>query len=93
MIESAFLDTFFDIALLVMVFLLIPCTWRVVVGPSPADRLQAVDTITNVLVGIIVLLVLVQESALLIDLGIALAALGFVASVAISRYLYEGRMF
>jgi multisubunit Na+/H+ antiporter MnhF subunit len=92
-IESDFVRTFLDIALVIMVLLLAACTWRVIVGPSPADRLQAIDTVIAVLVGIIVLLALVQGNAMIIDVGIALAAFGFVASIAIARYLAEGRMF
>lgn len=93
MIESAFVQTFVDVALLIAVLLLIPCTWRAVVGPTPADRLQAVDTINSVLIGIIVLLALVQGSPFVIDVAIGLAAFGFVATIAISRYLAEGRVF
>lgn len=93
MIESGFINTFLDIALLIVVLLLIPCTWRAVVGPSPADRLQAIDTLNNVLIGVIVLLALVQDSGFIIDLGIVLGAFGFVATLAISRYICEGRMF
>ncbi|GAB4516310.1 MAG: hypothetical protein OHK0046_21470 [Anaerolineae bacterium] len=93
MIETPFVQTIVDIALVVVVLLLIPCTWRAVVGPSPADRLQAIDTINNLLIGIIVLLALVQDSGFFVDLGIALGALGFVATLAISRYLCEGRVF
>lgn len=93
MIESDIVLSLLDLTLVVMVVLLIPCTWRVVVGPSPADRLQAIDTITNLLIGIIVLLALVQNTSILVDLAIALAAFSFVATIAIARYLAEGRMF
>lgn len=93
MIESELVQNAVDIALVVMVGLLIPCSWRVLVGPTQSDRLQAVDTITNVLIGIILLLALVQESTFLVDIGIALAAFGFVATLSIARYIGEGRVF
>ncbi len=48
---------------------------------------------TTVLIGIIVVLVLVQRSPFLIDVGIALAAFAFVGTLAIARYLSEGRLF
>jgi multicomponent Na+:H+ antiporter subunit F len=92
MTDSAFIRDFLDVMLVIMV-LLLGGAWRVVVGPTPIDRLQAVDTIMTVLVGIIVLLALVQNTILFIDVGIALAAFGFVASLAIARYISEGRMF
>lgn len=93
MIDSQLLETFLDIVLVVMVLLLLPTTWRVVVGPTPADRLQAIDTLTNMLVGIIVLLAMVQGTSAVVDLGTALAALAFISTLAIARYLCEGRMF
>lgn len=89
----AWVDGGIVLAMVVLVMLLAACSYRVVRGPSPSDRLQATDTITTVLIGIIVVLVLVQESAFLIDVGIALAAFAFVGTVAIARYLSEGRLF
>jgi multisubunit Na+/H+ antiporter MnhF subunit len=90
---SEFLNLAAQIALIVMIVLLVPTTYRVWVGPTPADRLQAVDTITTLLIGIIVLLGIVQGSVLIIDVGIALAAFSFVGSIAIARYLCEGKVF
>ncbi len=82
-----------QIALTVLVVLLVLSSYRVWRGPSPADRLQAIDTATTLLIGIIITLSLVQGTALLIDVGIALAALGFAGTLAISRYLSEGKVF
>jgi len=82
-----------QIALSIMIVLLLPCAYRMAVGPTPSDRLQAVDTTTTLLIGIIVLLTLLQGSAMIIDVGIALAAFSFIATLAIARYLSEGRVF
>ncbi|MBN8637687.1 MAG: pH regulation protein F, partial [Anaerolineae bacterium] len=48
---------------------------------------------TNVFVRIIVVLVLVLDNAQMIDIGMALAAFSFVATLAIARYIAEGRFF
>jgi multisubunit Na+/H+ antiporter MnhF subunit len=82
-----------QIAVIAMILLLMPCAWRAFRGPSPADRLQALDTITTLLIGIIVLLAVVQGSSFVIDVALALAAFSFVATLAIARYLSEGRLF
>lgn len=82
-----------QLALVVMVLLLVICTYRIWVGPSPADRLQAIDAATTLLIGIIIVLALVQGTSMLVDVGIALAAFSFVGTVAIARYLSEGRVF
>lgn len=80
-------------ALFVLVILLVLSSFRLWRGPTPADRLQAVDTANSLLIGIIVTLALVQGTPFLIDVGIALAALGFVGTLAVSRYLSEGKVF
>jgi len=80
-------------ALAVMSILLLPCFYRILAGPSPADRLQVMETTTVLLVGIIVLLTLLQNAPFILDVGIALAAFGFIATVGIARYLIEGRVF
>lgn len=82
-----------QIALGVMVALLLPCAYRVIAGPRPADRLQAIETTTTLLIGIVILLALVQRTAFVIDIGIALAAFSFVGTLAIARYVAERRMF
>lgn len=79
-------------ALVVMVVLLIPTSYRVWVGPSQADRLQAIDLMTTLLVGIIVLLAVLQGTSGFVDVGIALAAFAFIGTLAISRYICEGRV-
>lgn len=93
MIESSVVNFVVNAALVILVALLIPCAYRVFIGPSPADRLQAIDTITVLLIGIILMLALVQGSSLVVDVAIALAAFSFVGTLAIARFLCEGRMF
>ncbi len=90
---SEFAQIVIQIALIIMVALLLPCAYRLFAGPSAADRLLAVDTITTLLIGIIVLLALVQKSEFVVDVALALAAFSFIATLAVARYLSEGRMF
>ena len=39
-------------ALLVMIGLLVPCIYRLWQGPTSADRVQVIDTVTTLLIGI-----------------------------------------
>ena len=93
MIESPFAQTALQVILFVMVGLLIPASYRVVVGETLPDRLLAVDLITTLLIGIIILLALVEGSEVFIDLAIALAAFAFIGTISIARYISEGRVF
>ncbi|PJF27821.1 MAG: cation:proton antiporter [Phototrophicales bacterium] len=90
---SPFLFIALSLALIFLIVLLIPCAWRVIVGPSAADRLQGIDTLTNILMGIVVLLAITRSSPLLISVAIALAAFSFVGTIALARYVGSGRMF
>lgn len=93
MIESVFVQNAIILVLLALIFLLIPASYRVVVGPDLPDRLQAVDLLTTLLIGIIVMIALVEETPVIVDMAIALAAFAFVGTISIARYISEGRGF
>ena len=80
-------------AMVAMIVLLVPTTFRVWVGPSNADRLQAVDAVTTTLIGVVILLAVILDLDLFVDVGLALAALSFISTIAIARYIGEGRVF
>jgi multisubunit Na+/H+ antiporter MnhF subunit len=82
-----------QLALLVLVVLIVPCAYRVWIGPSAADRLQAIDAITTLLIGIIIVLAVLRGTVMFIDVGIALAAFGFIGTIALARYISEGKVF
>ena len=86
-------DVLVQAALFVLIGLLLPCVYRVLVGPTAADRLQALEVTTTLLMGIIIILVVVQQSPFVLDIGLALAAFSFIATLGIARYLAEGRLF
>ncbi len=93
MIDSPLVQTVVQIVLFGMVGLLIPASRGVVVGETLPDRLLAVDLITTLLIGIIVLLTLVEGSQVFIDLAIVLAAFAFIGTISLARYISEGRVF
>ena len=90
---SPLVQTGLQLALMVLVVLVIPCAYRVWIGPTAADRLQAIDTITTLLIGIIVILALLQGISMFIDVAIALAAFAFIGTLALARYISEGKVF
>ncbi len=93
MIESAFAQSAIQIILLALVALLLPASYRVIAGPTLPDRLAAVDLITTLLVGVIVMLALVEGTEVIVDMAIALAAFAFIGTISIARYIAEGRVF
>ncbi len=87
------LDTGLSVLLVVLVACMIGASVRVFRGPTPIDRLQAADLVTTILIAIVALLGVVQKSPLLIDLGIALAAFAFIGTLAVARFIREGKVF
>ncbi len=90
MIESGFAQTLIELVLVALVLLLVPAAYRVIRGPTLTDRLVAVDLITTLLIGIIVMLALLQASRAYVDMAIALAAFAFVGTISIARYIAQG---
>lgn len=82
-----------QITLIVLIGLVIPCVHRMVVGPTAADRLQAIDTITTLLIGMMLVLAGLRQEWMFVDVAIALAALGFIGTLSLARYISEGRLF
>lgn len=65
------------------------CLFRVFRGPSIPDRVLASDTFVSITVSIIVMLSL-ETNDFLMDIAIVYAVLGFISTIAISKYL-EGK--
>ena len=79
-----------DIAASAIAMAIILCTWRLVRGPHPTDRILAVDTLYINVVALVVLLGIRLNTALLFEAALVIAMLGFASTVALSRYLTRG---
>jgi multicomponent Na+:H+ antiporter subunit F len=90
---SAIIQLSIQAALVVLVVLVMPCAYRVWIGPTAADRLQAIDAITTLLIGIIIVLALLRQTTMFIDVAIAIAAFSFIGTLALARYISEGKAF
>jgi multisubunit Na+/H+ antiporter MnhF subunit len=55
--------------------------------------LQAIDAITTLMIGIIIVLALLQGISMFIDVALALAAFGFIGTLALARYISGGKVF
>jgi multicomponent Na+:H+ antiporter subunit F len=64
--------------------------YRVIRGPSPADRIVAVDILGILSVGVLALIGLHYDQGFFMDIALIWALLSFVASLAFAKVL-EGR--
>lgn len=85
-----------DVAAIAMVFhvgMMAVAVWRIWRGETVADRLVGVDLVTTLLLSTFILLSIIQVDSIFIDLALALAALGFISTVALAKYLADEQMF
>ena len=64
--------------------------FRVLFGPSPADRIVAVDILGILIIGLLALLGLHYKADFFMDIALIWALLSFIASLAFAKIL-EGR--
>lgn len=64
--------------------------WRLLKGPEAPDRVLALDTLYINTVGLVILLGLQQASDLLFEAALVIAMLGFIATVALARFVARG---
>ena len=61
--------------------------WRLLVGPSIADRVLALDTLYINALALLVLLGVQQASALYFEVALLIGMLGFVGTVVLSKFV------
>jgi multicomponent K+:H+ antiporter subunit F len=86
------IDTASRIALAMMAFALLLNLWRLLRGPSAADRIVALDTMYVNTLALLVLLGVWRGSPLYFEAGLVIAMLGFVGTVALCKFLLRGRI-
>jgi multicomponent K+:H+ antiporter subunit F len=87
---SAVVQTAADIALAMLALAMLLCLFRLLRGPSIADRVLALDTLyINSLAGLMVAGVRLEDPTFF-DAAIVIGMLGFVGTVAFAKYLLRG---
>jgi multicomponent K+:H+ antiporter subunit F len=64
--------------------------WRLILGPSLPDRILALDTMYINAIAMLVLFGIYQGSMLYFEAALLIAVMGFVGTVALSKYLLRG---
>jgi len=80
-------------ALVIHILLLGVSIWRVWRGENVIDRLIASDLATTLALGVLVIVALIRGSSLYLDVALALALMGFVGTLALTRYIVDQSMF
>ena len=83
----------FYLAFVWMTVLLVTSAAAVIRLRSTAGRILALDTLTLILVALLVLYAAANRSSYYMDAALVLSLVGFMATLALARYLGERRIF
>ena len=76
------------IALAILMLALVMTAIRVIIGPTLADRVLALDQLVAIAIGFIAVIAVKTGFELYIDIALALALVGFLATAAFARYIF-----
>jgi multicomponent Na+:H+ antiporter subunit F len=76
-----------DFSLYFLIAVIALCLYRVIKGPTVADRVVAIEIIGIIVVGICVIMSISTGRAFLIDIGIAWIILSFIGTLTMAKYL------
>ena len=81
--EDRVMSIFFIITIIAVVL----ASLRFVFGPQFFDRMVAVDILTTILIGFMVVLSVLFGEKIFLDVALALAAVSFVAMIIVGRFI------
>lgn len=87
------LSTVLYAALVIHIALLAVCVWRLWRGENVIDRLLGSDLVGTLTLAILVLVALIRLNPAYIDVALGLAALSFVGTIALAKYVSDQRIF
>lgn len=79
-----------DVCLGAFVLALAMTAWRLLRGPEITDRVLAIDTLYINVVALVIVLGIRNDTPLLFTAALIIALLGFMSTVALSRFLTRG---
>lgn len=79
-----------EFAVIVSSFLTLLCFYRILKGPTVADKMVGLDTITTNIVAIGVSTALATQKDYFILISVVLAIIGFVSTLTVAMYIDEG---
>jgi len=87
---SSHLDAALDISIFIVGIASVLSLVRLLIGPSTSDRILALDTLYVNTIALVILFGLKQGSMLYFEAALLIAIMGFIGTVALSKYLLRG---
>ena len=76
-----------EILLYIQIGLCVFCLYRIIMGPTVADRMVGIDIFGILVVGICAILAITTERMFLLDIGIAWIILSFIGTLTLAKYM------
>ncbi|ACQ71537.1 multiple resistance and pH regulation protein F [Exiguobacterium sp. AT1b] len=86
------LDILIYISLAILLLAMLMMLYRVVKGPTTADRVIALDSIGIALISVVALLSILLDTTLYFEVILLLSILAFIGTVAFSKFLEKGEI-
>lgn len=83
---SGFLDIAIFVSIALIALSLLIAFVRMVLGPTLADRVVALDMMTTLIIAFCGIVAVLTSDSAFLDVAIVLALVGFLATVALARY-------
>ncbi len=84
------LDAAINIAFLMVCLALLLSLYRLLIGPDVPDRILALDTLYINSIALLILLGISLKSVLYYEAALLIALMGFMGTLALSKYLLRG---
>ena len=91
MLNTLLIVSYFSLA--VHTLLIAVAIWRVWRGENVVDRLIGVELVSTLTLAVLVLVALISRESIYIDVALALGALGFIGTMALTKYAADERMY
>jgi len=79
-----------DAAIVLVTVLSLLCGYRAARGPTVPDRVVALDAIATNVVAVAVLFAIKTDRGLFVTVGLVLAIIAFLSTVAVAKFVTEG---
>ena len=82
--------TVYTIILSIFAFI---CLYRAYAGPTTADRVVSINVISTKVTVLIAVIAVFTEQNEFIDVAVIYAMMGFIAAIAVSKYIEKGKIY
>jgi multicomponent Na+:H+ antiporter subunit F len=83
-------NTIYNVAAIISLIAMFIAFIRMMIGPTAADRVVALDVMTVISISFIVFLAVLLKRIIYIDVAIVYGLISFIGVIAIARYLERG---